>query len=249
MIKYFILLLTPIYIFAIYNPYSQIDDKEKLNIFINYFINKSIKESLPAKPVRDKKVDNSVIKMIKSEEYFAFIQRVKNIKEKREKDKILFDKEYKYKIESYNKKIDELKEFYSKNKNIENLLEDSFNKSFLIVYGKPKLKDIYYDSSRDKIIGKLFIDDIFFHNNWGINEIYIDVPTKLRKIFLKQSLISQARVEFDYKNYEATVKGIKIYFDREIFDAYFVKPINYKIKIKVKIDKSLFKKVVYDRDK
>ncbi|MEA3314761.1 MAG: hypothetical protein U9Q30_02735, partial [Campylobacterota bacterium] len=98
MIKYFILLLTPFYLFALYNPYLEIDEKEKLNILINYFINNSIKDSIPIKPLRDKVVDNSVIKRIKSEDYFAYIQRVKNIKEKREKDRVLFDKEYKDKV-------------------------------------------------------------------------------------------------------------------------------------------------------
>lgn len=249
MIKYFVLLFTPFYLFALYNPYLEIDKKDKVNILINYFINESIKKVLPLKPIRDKKIDNSIIKKVKSEEYFAFIQRVKNIKEKREKDKILFDKEYKEKIERYNSKIDKLKEFYSKDKNIEKLLENSFNKSFIIVYGKPRLQNIYFNNRNNKVMGKLFIENIFTSNDWGINDIFIDVPKKLKDRLLKYYQIAKARLEFDYKNNIAILKGIKIYLDREVFNGTFVKNIDYKIKIKIKIDKTLFKKVIYDRDK
>jgi len=249
MIRYFIFLLIPFYLFALNNPYKEINQKEKLNILINHFVNNEIVKVIPAKPVRDKVVDNSVIKRIKSEEYFAFIQRVKLIKEKRAKEKLLLDKEYEEKVKKHNNKLDELEEFYSKKENIDKLLQEGFNKSFTIVYGKPKLKDVYFETSQNKIIATLYIANIFSFDEWGDRKVIVDVPTKLQKRFLDYSRSAKGRLYFDYKNNIAILKGVKIYFDKHIFDGKFIENISYKVKIKLKIDKKLFKKVVYDRDK
>ena len=139
------LLIIPFYLFAVQNPYTQLNIDEKLTILTQHFLDEQLQSKLPPKPVKEKVKDLSPINQLQYERYYNYIQRVKAITEDREKEEKDLQSKYEADIWYYNNKVKTLRQYYSKTNNLLPLLNTSINKSFKVFFGKPTITKPEYD--------------------------------------------------------------------------------------------------------
>jgi hypothetical protein len=181
-----LLALIPILLLGIENPYKTLDTNEKLNLMINYFLNKELKSKLPLYPKKEKRKDDGLsLEPVKYEFYFNYIQRIKAIRESRLLEQKKLDEKYRQKVAFYNSKVKILKEYYSKKENIYPLLTIAINNGFTAVYGKPNLDQPYYDKKLKKIVANLNIDDLYGLNPVNPTKIIIQMANNKQKDFLQ----------------------------------------------------------------
>ena len=93
--------------------------------------------------------------------YYNYIQRLRAIQQSRTDEQSDIDEKYAGKVGFYNGKLKNLKKHYDKEENLYPLLQNAFNKTFRVIYGKPKIKDLKFDEKINKVVGTIWVDDIY----------------------------------------------------------------------------------------
>jgi hypothetical protein len=244
MIKKFLILIFPIYLFAVVNPYENLAVEEKLNIMINYFLNEELRTKLPLKPVKEiLKDDGASLDPVKYEYYFSYIQRIKAIRESRAEEQKAIDEKYAGKVSFYNGKVKVLKKFYNKMDNLNPILQNSLNKAYKVVYGKPKIKDVQYDSSLGFVTATLYIEDIYGINKYKEKKIKIALSKQVKYLFLRDYEKAIVKVQFDYEDDLLVLKNVLFEFRSLDYIGTFLEKQNEKINFVVKIDEDVFKPI------
>jgi hypothetical protein len=237
-----LLLLMPLYLFAISNPYKDFDVHEKLNVMINYFLNEALKETKPPEPVkRIIKDDGATLDPVKYELYFNYIQRLKAIKESRAEEQKAINVEYAGKIGFYNGKLKSLRNYYSKKENLYALLQESINKGFKIVYGKPTFTNIEYNSEINLLKANLRAIDMYDVETFPSKEIELFVYEGHRNNFIENSDKAEIIVRFNYDGEYLTYKDVLFHFEQDDYIGTFINPSNEKIKLNIKINDDIFR--------
>lgn len=239
-----LLLLVPIYLFSIVNPYENLDTHEKLNIMVNYFMNEEIKKNKPELPIKRKlKDDGASLDPIKYELYFSYIQRLKAIKESRAEEQKSIDVEFAGKIGFYNGKLKALKEHYQNKKNIYPILQESINKAFKVVYGKPVFFDIVYNSEINLLSAKLNTINLYDVDKYIPKDLELFIYKGIREDFLQNYALSDIRVRFDFDGENLIYKDVIFYFKENEFIGKFRKQSSEKIKLNIKINNDIFRPI------
>lgn len=245
-----LLLLTPLYLFAISNPYITLDKYEKLNVMINYFINEEIEKSKPPLPVkRELKDDGASLDPVKYELYFSYIQRLKAIKESRAEEQKNIDVEYAGKIGFYNGKLKSLKEYYHDQKNLYPILQTSVNKAFKVVFGKPIFSNIVYNSEINFLSAKLDTLDLYDIDSYTPKAVELFIYQGIRDEFIKHQSQSNLHVRFDFDGEYLIYKDILFTFKDQEFIAKFIKQPTQKIKLNIKINDDIFHPIKIEETK
>ena len=241
MIKKLILLCLPLFLFAINDPYKELNVDEKINLLVNYFLNKDLKKIVPPKPIKESIKDDSPINPVKYELYFSYIQRLKAINDSRKEEQQNIDEKYAGQIGFYNGKLKKLKKHYDKEENLHPILQNSFNKVYKILYGKPKLKDVKYDKTINKITATVWVESIYDYMNWKERKITIEMPSNIKDIFIDKNRMSKILINYEYKDNLLKIKDLSITFNEKIYKANFINQINNTIKLVIKINDDIFK--------
>jgi len=240
----YIILLLPLFLFAMSSPYQTLSIDEKLTIFTQYFMDKTLKSKVPPPPKKEKlKDDGASLKPIKYEKYFNYIQRIKNIKESRKKEQKKLDEEYLGKIGFYNGKLKTLKKFYHQKKNITPILEDSLNKAFTVVYGKPILKDIKYDSFTNKLTATLDVDDLYQIESFVPQKLEIFIYKDFVADFVENFDLATVLVNFDFEKDYIKYKDVDIVYKSATYKGCFLSKPTDKFHIKVKVNDKIFEPI------
>ncbi len=247
--RYLVLLIIPIVTFAIVNPYKNVSNSEKINLLVNYFINEDLKKLIPPKPIKGKIKDNSPINPVKYEQYFSYIQRIKAITDERTAEQNKIDMKYKGVVGFYNGKLNSLKDKYQSSKELNKIVQNSFNKTFKILFGKPKIKDLYFDKNISKIVATLWVDDIYGYDVWVKQSIVIDIPKDTQSIFLETYKTSKVFIQFDYDNNLLKLKDIMILFQKKRYNANFKDIIKQDIQLDIQVNNDIYKPVEFDKSK
>jgi hypothetical protein len=247
MIKY-IIILCSFTILLQANPYKNLDDKLKINLMVNYFLNNELKNIVPKKPIKEKLKDDGLsVEPIKYEKYYNYIQRIKAIHESRLAEQKDIDEKYIEKVVFYNGKLKVLKRFYTKIENLNPFLQTSINKAFTVVYGKPIFKDIIYDKITKSLVGMLSIEDIYNISKFNSKNITIQLPECLQQKFLQTYQDLSVQIQFDYKNNQLSFKNIIFELDGKEYLANFKEKIKEKIKLDIKINNDIFRLIKIKR--
>ena len=238
-----ILLLIPILSFALTNPYEDLSTDEKINILVNSFVNQELQLIVPPAPIKPKLKDSSPIVPIKYELHFSFIQRFKAITESRTEEQQKIDDKYIGDVGFYNGKLKSLKRYYKKDENLNPIIQNSINKTYKIIYGKPKLKDVNYNKKENKITAKVFVSDIYGFNKWEEKDIIISIPDKLKDTFIDRYREAMVNIAFEYENNILRLSHLNILFQHNTYKAIFVDNTNEKIKLEIKINDDIFQLV------
>jgi len=239
-----LLLILPVYIFALSNPYRSLDKNEKLNIMINYFINEEIKKNKPEIPVKRKlKDDGATLDPVKYELYFSYIQRLKAIRESRAEEQKSIDVEYAGKIGFYNGKLKSLKEYYHDKKNLHPILQKSINKAFKVVFGKPIFKDIVYKNDINLLSAKLESLNLYNIDTYNFKELELFVYKGIREDFIENHFLSDIKVRFTYDGKYLFYKDVIFVFKDHEFIGKFINTTNEKIKLDIKINDDIFRPI------
>jgi len=240
--KLLLILLTPFYLFAISNPYSSLDKDEKLNVMVNHFLNLSLENIKPPLPKkRALKDDGATLDPVKYELYFSYIQRLKAIRESRAEEQLIIDEDYIGKIGFYNGKLKSLKAFYNKDENLYPLLNDSINKAFKIVFGKPTFSDISYDNEINQLTANLNSVDIYTVADFEPQKLELFVYKGIRDDFTKFHQESNIKVRFDFDGTYLMFKDVLFTFKDNEYIGNFLDPVNKKIKLEIKINDDIFR--------
>jgi hypothetical protein len=238
------ILLTPLYLFSITNPYISLDTNEKLNVMINHFLNVSLENIKPPFPVkRELKDDGATLDTVKYELYFSYIQRLKAIRESREEEQVTINDDYKGKIGFYNGKLKTLKLFYSKNENLYPLLKESVNKAFKIVFGKPSFSDIVYDDDTNLLKANLNSIDIYKVTKFESKALELFVYKGIRNDFMQNHKQSEIAVRFDFDGKYLSYKDVLFTFKDNEYIGNFLNQSNQKIKLDIKINDDIFRPI------
>jgi hypothetical protein len=239
-----VILLMPLYLFAIISPYQSLDVHEKLNVMINYFLNESLKNNKPPIPIKRKlKDDGATLDPVKYELYFSYIQRLKAIKESRAEEQEAIDEEYAGKIGFYNGKLNSLKEHYEKKENLDPILVESVNRAFKVVFGKPTFTNIEYNNEINLLKGKLNTFDMYEIENFKPKDVELFVYAGKRDEFMEHYTKANLKVRFNYDEEYLTYKDVFFTFGNEEFIGKFLNRTNEKIKLDIKINDDIFRKV------
>jgi predicted metallopeptidase len=239
-----LLLILPIYLFAIVNPYKTLAVDEKLNVMVNYFLNEELKTKLPLKPIKEiLKDDGASLEPVKYEYYFSYIQRIKAIRESRAAEQKEIDEKYAGKVGFYNGKVNVLKNFYDKQENLAVILQNSINKAFKVIYGIPKIKDVTYDKKTSTIVGVLYSEDVYSIEKFEDKKITIEIPTKVKYLFLENYKDSIVKVQLEYKENLLKLQKINIEFQENDYKATFIENSDKSFKLNIKIDEEIFKPI------
>jgi hypothetical protein len=223
------------------NPYKDLDSQIKLNLIFNHFLNKEIKENIPLKPIKEILEDDGLnIEPIKYEKYFQYIQRIKAIHESRAEAQQKINDKYLQKVEFYNAKLKLLKKFYNKPINLKPILQNSINKTFKVVYGKPIFKNLKYSKDMNSIEGLLFVQNIYNIEHFNSKEIVISNLKDKSNDFLKIYQDIKINVRFKYYNDILSLKDILFVFDSNWYTANFIEKTNENFKLQIKINDDIF---------
>jgi len=236
-----LLLLMPLYLFSITNPYKDFDVNEKLNVMIQYFLNEALEETKPEKPIkRELKDDGAILEPIKYELYFNYIQRLKAIRESREEEQEKIDVEYMGKVGFYNGKLKTLNNYYKKEENLDPLLEISINKAFKIVFGKPQFTNISYNEETNLLKADLSVIDLYNVADFKPKSLELFVYEGNRDKFIQSSADMNIIVRFNYDGIYLTYKDVVFNFEDHEYIGTFINPTNEKIKLDIKINNDIF---------
>jgi len=242
--KIVFLSLIPLYLLALSNPYNSLPANEKLNIMVNHFLNLSLKNIRPPFPVKKTlKDDGATLDPVKYELYFNYIQRLKVIRESRAKEQLKIDEDYIGKIGFYNGKLKSLQRDYEKKENLYPLLNDSVNKAFKIVFGKPKFIDITYNDEINLLKGKLATIKIYKVADFEPLELELFIYKDIRDDFIKYHNESDIKVRFDFDGKYLIFKDVIFNFKDNEYIGSFLSPEKIKIKLDLKINDDIFQTI------
>ena len=231
----------PLYLFSLSNPYTDLPTNEKLNIMINHFLNIALENSRPSfpqkKPLKD---DGATLNPIKYELYFNYIQRIKAIRESRAKEQEKINEDYIGKIGFYNGKLKVLKKFYLKDENLYPLLQDSVNKAFKVVFGKPEFTNIIYNEEINRLEAKISSIKIYDVADFKPLDLELFVYKGIRDEFIKYHNESDIKVRFDFDGEYLIFKDVIFVFKKNEYVGKFLDSVKTKIKLNIKINDDIF---------
>jgi len=240
--KILFIVLIPLYLFSIPNPYESLPSNEKLNVMINHFLNVSLENIKPPLPKkRELKDDGATLDPVKYELYFSYIQRLKAIRESRAEEQKTIDDDYLGKIGFYNGKLKSLKKFYTKKENLYPLLDDSIKKAFKVVFGKPSFSDISYDDDINLLQANLNSVNLYKVANFIPKKLELFVYKGIRDDFIQNHRQSNISVRFNYDGEYLIYKDILFKYKDNEYIGYFMNSVNNKIKLDIKINDDIFR--------
>lgn len=239
MIKVFLLLI-PFYLYSLVSPYESLSNDEKINILINQFLNEELKENIPNPPIKGKLQDSSPIVPVKYEQHFSFIQRFKATTESRAQEQQKIDDKYLGDVGFYNGKLKTLKKFYSKDENIDPIIQNAINKTYKVLYGKPKITKLQYDKTKDELTAIFFVSDIYGFNKFEDKNITFDIPTDYKSKFKEIYREAFITLAIKYKNNILTLDHIVASLYGTNYKGYFNEKKKEKIKLEIKINDDIF---------
>jgi len=237
--KILLLLLTPLLLFSLVNPYQSLSIDEKLQILINHFLNEELVKKLPLKPIKGELEDSSEIVPFKHELYFNYIQRLKAIKESREAEQKQIEEKYDGEVQYYNGEIKNLQKYYSKKENIHQIVQNSINKAFKIIYGKPMITKLNYSEDKQTIYGLFYVEDIYGFHNFEDIKIKFVLPDDIKEQFYYEYRTSKVFVNFNYENDKLSLKDLTIIYKTKPYKALF-QEFKKEYNIKLFINQTLF---------
>lgn len=243
MTKFLFFLLLPIFLFGIHNPYENLNTDEKINLLVNYFLNKELKTKVPPPPIKEKIEDDGPINPIKYELYFSYIQRLRAINESRKEEQQLIDEKYEGKVGFYNGKLNSLRKYYNIENNLHPILQNAFNRTYKVMYGKPKLKKTFYDKKKNKVFSTVWVADIYGLNKWEEKNITIDIPKELIEIFVTKYRTAKVQIQYNYHNNILKIKDLVIKFEDKQYKGNFVNKINKEVKLNIKTNDDIFRPI------
>lgn len=240
MIKKFLFLLLPIYLFGVVNPYTDLKLDEKVNLLANYFFNEELKTKLPKKPKKQEQEELGDIPPIKYEQYFAYIQRLKALKSAWEDEEKKINEKYEGQVGYYNGNMKTLYKFYKKKENQIELIQNSINKTLKVFFGKPKIVNLEAVPNSDIITADLFSNDFYGYGYVFKRKIKIKIPIKEQKDFLERYRRSLVIVRIEYEDNTLNFIDSVIHFEGKKYFAKFENNFNEKIKLDIKINDDIF---------
>jgi len=244
MILKYILLFTFVssYLFAVINPYENLDSNEKINVMVNYFLNEELTKLKPEKPIKEKiKDDDTNTNPIKFESYFSYIERLKAIRESRITEQKKIDEKYEEQIAFYNSKLKKLQRFYNDKKNLKPILQRSINKAFKVIYGDPKITHIQYNKNNNAFVGQLVAENIYYIDNFPPKNIYFSLLKSNLDTFFTRYNKAKVDVVFDYSNNLLTFKSIQFRHNNNLYKGIFKNNKDKNIKLNIKINDDIFR--------
>jgi len=248
---FIIVLLVELSLFStILNPYKSLSDDEKLEVMFNYYLNKNIRKKISKIPVKEiLKDDGASLDPVKYEFYFSYIQRLKAIKESRENEQKKIDIKYESAVKKFNIQLAKLKKFYQDDTNLTPLIQDSINKAFLVVYGKPKIIDPHLNKDTGKITAILDVDNIYNISTFKPKKIRLYLYRGVVKSFLQNYDQVEVYVRVDYDKKYISYNDIKFIYNQNSYIATFVDSDIKDFKMELKIDQTIFKPITIIKDK
>jgi len=242
--KIVLFIIVPLYLFSLSNPYADLPANEKFNVMLNHFLNISLENTRPVypqkKPLKD---DGATLDPIKFELYFNYIQRLKAIRESRAKEQLKIDEDYVGKLGFYNGKLKALKKFYTEDENLYPLLQESINKAFKVVFGKPKFTNIVYDDEINRLEAKLTTTKIYDVADFKPLDLELFVYKGIRDEFIKYHNESDIKVRFDFDGEYLIFKDVIFMFNGNEYVGKFLSSVQTKIKLNIKINDDIFQAV------
>ncbi len=226
------------------NPYKNISVDERLVLFTNYFINESLKNKLPPKPVRAKpKEDEYNYEPTKHELNYNYVQRIKAIKESIKQEQKELNEKYRADLYRYNKKLEILHKKYGQYHNLYPIIQNSFNKALKVIYGKPVL-----DLGIGKLGTQFFLDTqpIYSDNNFKSKAIIFNRAEEKRMFSFYQKC--ELDVTFEYDQQSVLYDEVICRYNQKEYRGKIVDEDNEKIKLKIKINDDIFHKIIIKDD-
>jgi len=242
--KIVLFVLIPLYLFSLSNPYTDLPTNEKLNVMLNHFLQLSLENTRPNLPQKKLlKDDGATLDPVKYELYFNYIQRLKAIRESRAKEQLKIDEDYLGKLGFYNGKLKALKKIYSKDENLYPLLQESINKAFKVVFGKPKFTNIVYNDEINRLEAKLSTIKIYNVADFNPLDLELFVYKGIRNEFIKYHNESDIKVRFDFDGEYLIFKDVIFKFNENEYVGEFLGSEQRKIKLNIKINDDIFQAV------
>jgi len=242
--KIVLFVLIPLYLFSLSNPYTDLPTNEKLNVMLNHFLQLSLENTRPNLPQKKLlKDDGATLDPVKYELYFNYIQRLKAIRESRAKEQLKIDEDYLGKLGFYNGKLKALKKIYSKDENLYPLLQESINKAFKVVFGKPKFTSIVYNDEINRLEAKLSTIKIYNVADFNPLDLELFVYKGIRNEFIKYHNESDIKVRFDFDGEYLIFKDVIFKFNENEYVGEFLGSEQRKIKLNIKINDDIFQAV------
>jgi len=229
-------------LFAIQNPYEKIKHltaEEKIVILTNHFfkqyntIKKNLELKKPYKPILPIPLTITKNEFETTDEFNA---RVKQAKVERLKKINDIYNSYQKKIDKYNQKISIINKKYNERlknleKNKDKNLKKAIEKAISIVYGKPKLVNLFYNADEGKFYGEITSTK----NNFN-QKISIQIPKQIARVFKNNVKSIVPNMVFEYKKNKLLLKEISIPFQDKKYLATTTDKIYTPSVFKVEID-------------
>ncbi len=189
----------------------KLSDSQKLSILTNYLIKQSLEKKpiYPKKPKQPSLPDAKKLKKFKYEKISDFNIRIELERENRAKKIEQIKEDYSKNVRAYNKKVKLLTANYNgkiskQQKNMESITISSIKKAYTTVYGKPYLdSNLKYDTENERFYGYIKSTKGDFKEQVAIN-----VPINRAEEFEKNASVFKTKVFFKYKAGKLTLKKI-----------------------------------------
>lgn len=242
--RFLIIFLIPLYIFALQNPYKSLKFDEKFNLLMNHFLNEELRTVLPQKPVIAEVEPLGQIEKQDYERYYTYVQRVKFLKEENQREKDLAREEYEGKVGYYNGKISNLEKYYLEQNHIDEIIGHSINKTLKVFYGNPKIKDL---TLKDEKIKATLYNKNFYGYNYNIQkDVLLDIPPSLQERFWNRYKSAKIKVVFERVGDTIFVKNLDVVFDAKSYKGIFLDKVDLQIKLNVKINDDIFRPIIIE---
>lgn len=242
--RFLIIFLIPLYLFALQNPYKSLKFDEKFNLLMNHFLNEELRTVLPQKPVIAEVEPLGQIEKQDYERYYTYVQRVKFLKEEKQREKDQAREEYEGKVGYYNGKISNLEKYYLEQNHIDEIIGHSINKTLKVFYGNPKIKDL---TLKDEKIKATLYNKNFYGYNYSIQkDVLLDIPSSLQERFWNRYKSAKIKVVFERVKDTIFVKNIDVIFDAKNYKGIFLDKVDLQIKLNVKINDDIFRPIILE---
>ena len=236
-----VLLVALLYSIHFANPYKNLDQYEKINLFTNYFLNETLTSKLPPLPQREKPAEHEYnYEPTKYELYYNYVQRIKAIQDALAQEQLELDEKYEADIYKYNKKLKALFKYYKQDKNLFPIFTESFNKAFKAIYGKPILTiakadvGIQFFLSNEPIYNKNKLTPIPIEFNYGDEKRLFNFYEKC-----------EVSVTFEYNDNSITYDEVVCEYEDNFYQGKINLKNSEKIKLDVKINDDIFQQIIF----
>ncbi|MBD3842400.1 MAG: hypothetical protein IE909_11030 [Campylobacterales bacterium] len=245
---FFLLFISLGLVGKVISPYESLSAQEKLQILTNHFINEEIYAAIPQVPQMGKLENSGPINATKYERYYNYIQRLKRVYEERIEQKKIIDETYVANLLTYNSVVNNLQKFYSKEENLNPIIDLSINKAFKIVYGKPAIKELKINDDNKTIDALWYVENIYGYEKYEPQMVTIEVPSNMIEQFYYEYRASNVQVVFSYDAPFLSFKGIIIDFNNNIFKGKFQKQQT-TFEINFQVDQTMFENLELNSSK